>query len=284
MARTRLDEKTLRDNPVGELILQLIDSVRTQSALRKNLEECFVTSLDRQEPVLDPFRARTLISAVEADAVVCRLLALDARSQLKAHINSECIRLANSFEARLRSFCNQRQIDVQGRFPKYLLSGFLEVSVDEAKHVCKIDGKKVMSLMLESIAPTILEVLSQEEARPFDVGSFGMELYEAYERVLRIRGLGKGEPVQILGVFREIVFVKQTASFYRNPTKRNYSEYSRENFARDLARFCQVDPVAGRKRLQLMPTAFAQRDGLPIRTGSTMRYIGSLAFSEVSSS
>jgi len=281
MAKVKLTDKTLKDNPLGEVILQIRGLAKHLSSVSKYLEGCFVTSLETSEPIVDPFLAKTLVSVLESDPAIIQFLNTEALSRLKMYVAPECERVANSFEARLRPFCEKNNISLEGRFPTYFLAGFLEVSVEHAKGICRIGGKTTKSLMLESIAPTILETLKNEAERPFDTALFLKELYEAYERVTRIKGLSTGQPAQILDVFRELVFVKQSPTFGKNPVKSNFKDYTREFFARDLARVSGMITTTSGKRLELMPTAFPHEDGLLIRIGEGTRYAGRLAFNEV---
>ncbi|MFC2006547.1 hypothetical protein ACFLUQ_00025 [Chloroflexota bacterium] len=283
MAKIKLNEKALRGNALGEIVLLLNDSAKHLSSIINKLEGCFVLSIETSEPIVDPFLAKSFVATFESDSTITQCLSIDAQKRLKTYVSSECDRMANSFEARLRPFCEKMNISLEGRFPKYFLSGFLEVIVEQTKGICRIGGKTIKSLMLESIAPAILEALKSEAERPFEAASFGKDLHEAYERVIKLKELNRGQPAQVLDVFRELVFVKQSSSFQKNPIKANYDEYVKEYFARDLARISASSSYVGGKRLELMPTAFPHEDGLPIRIGENVRYVGRLAFNEASS-
>ena len=281
MPKSMLNQRALRGNALGEVILLLNDSATALSSLSKRLEMCFVNSLETNEPVLDPFLARPLISTFASDSTVARCLDGELHARLTAYLSSQCATLGNSFEARLRPFCESRGISLDGRFPKYVLSGFLELTVELAKGTCSVGGRGMKSLMLESIAPTLLQTLQAEADRPFDEASFSTDLYEAYKRAVKLEDLNSGQAVHVLDVFRELVFVKQPSSFNKNPTKRNYSEYVKEHFSRDLARISSTGAYPTGVRLQLLPTAFPHEDGLPLRIEGNVRYIGRLAFTEV---
>ena len=281
MPKSRLNQKALRGNNLGEVVLLLSDSAGAMSAWSRRLARCYVNSLDTGEPVVDPFMARPLISTLVSDSTIARYLDDDLRVRLKADLLSQCEMMANSFDARLRPFCEDRGISLEGRFPRYVLSGFLELTVEQSKGTCAVGGRAIKSLMLESIAPALFETLQAEADRPFDESSFRSDLYEAYQRATRLGGLDLGRPVSVLDVFRELVFVRQPSSFRKNPTKRNYSEYVKEHFSRDLARIASIGTYPGAVRLQLLPTAFPHEEGLPIRIEGSVRYVGRLAFAEV---
>jgi len=281
VAKTKLSDKLLKDNPLGEIILALRGSAKRITSIAGSLENCFVTSLEASDLIVDPFLAKTVVQSIESDPTIAQYLNADTISGLKSYVSSECERVGNSFEARLRPFCEKNQISLEGRFPTYLLAGFLDVIVEQTKGICKIGGKPVKSLMLESIAPAILGTLKTEAERPFEFDTFLKELFEAYERVTRIKGMNMGQPAQILDVFRELVFIKQSPSFNKTPVKLNFSEYTKEFFSRDLARVSSASSTMGAKRLELMPTAFPHEEGLPIRIGDSTRYAGRITFNEV---
>jgi hypothetical protein len=90
-----------------------------------------------------------------------------------------------------------------------------------------------------------------------------------------------GQPAQVLDVFRELVFIKQSPNFGKNPIKSNFKDYTVGFFSRDLARVSTISSNISGKRLELMPTAFPHEDGLPIRIGESVRYAGRLTFTEV---
>jgi len=282
MAKVKLTDKTLKDNPLGEVILQIQDLTKRLTSLSKKLEGCFVSSVETSEPIVDPFLAKTLLSDLELDAPTLQYLDNETLSRLKAYATTECKTVANAFEARLRPFCEKNNISLEGRFPTYILAGFLQVGVEQAKGICRVGGKTTKSLMLESIAPTILDDLKSEAERPFEISAFLKELYEAYERVIKLKGINVGQPAQILDVFSELILVKQSPTFKKTPIKSHFQDYTRELLSRDLAKVSAAGPqVVNGKRLELMSTAFPDKDGISIRRGESVRFAGRIAFTEV---
>jgi hypothetical protein len=281
MTKVKLTEKILMDTPLGNTLTMLENAGKHLSSVAKSLSACYVVSIEKSEPVVDPFLARNLILTIDSDHIITQYLDVQAFSQLKTFISTECDRVANSYEARLRPFCEKNNISLEGRYPKYYLAGFIEMVVDQVKGICKIGNNSIKSLMLESIAPTLLEIIKTETERPFDISSFLRDLSEAYEKVTKLKGIVIGQPTQILDVFQEIVFTKQSSNFKKNPVKSNFKDYTRESFARDLARLSSANITVTGKRMELMPTAFPHEDGLPIRIGENVRYAGRIKFNEV---
>jgi len=282
VAKIKLSDKVIKRSPLGETILALRGSAKRLTSISSSLENCYVTSIETSDLVEDPFLAKTILQTLESDSTSAQYLNADMLSRLRSHVSSECERVTNCFEARLRPFCEKNQITLEGRFPSYLLAGFLDVIVEQTRGICKIGGKSIKSLMLESIAPSILETLKSESERPFEVGSFLKELFVAYERVIRLKEMNMGQPAQVLDVFHELVFIKQSSSFDMTPVKSNFRDYTKEFFSRDLARAAATNSTMVGRRLELMPTAFPREEGLPIRMGDSIRYAGRIAFNEVS--
>ena len=282
MAKVKLTNKTLEGNPLGEAILQIQDITKRLTSLSKKLEGCFVSSLETSQPIIDPFIARALLSNLESDPLTLQYFDAETLSRLKSYVTSECKIVANSFEVRFRPFCEKINISFEGRFPTYVLAGFLQVSVEQAKGICRVGDKTTKSLMLESIAPTILDDLKSEAERPFEISVFLKELYEAYDRVINLKGINVGQPAQILDVFSELILVKQSPTFKKTPIKSHFQDYTRELFSRDLAKVSAAGPrVVNGNRLELMSTAFPDRDGIPIRRGESVRFAGRIVFTEV---
>ncbi|MBA7558691.1 hypothetical protein ES708_00298 [subsurface metagenome] len=282
MAKVKLTNKTLEGNPLGEAILQIQDLTKRLTSLSKKLEGCFVSSLETSQPIIDPFIARALLSNLESDPLTLQYFDAETLSRLKSYVTSECKIVANSFEVRFRPFCEKINISFEGRFPTYVLAGFLQVSVEQAKGICRVGDKTTKSLMLESIAPTILDDLKSEAERPFEISVFLKELYEAYDRVINLKGINVGQPAQILDVFSELILVKQSPTFKKTPIKSHFQDYTRELFSRDLAKVSAAGPrVVNGNRLELMSTAFPDRDGIPIRRGESVRFAGRIVFTEV---
>ena len=64
--------------------------------------------------------------------------------------------------------------------------------------------------------------------------------------------------------------------------KSNFQDYTRELLSRDLAKISAAGQrVVNGKRLELMSTAFPDKDGISIRRGGSVRFAGRIAFTEV---
>src|SRR6266542_1676675 len=141
--------------------------------------------------------------------------------------------------------------------------------------------KHVDTLLLDSLAPTILAAVKEESQRSFDKAKFIGDLYHAYTRALALAKTSAGSAVPVKDVFFELVMVKQSPKFAKAPSKSNFQEYPKEFFLRDLAKLAASGSLATRsgKRLVLAPSAFSA-DAFPILEANAVRYIGRIAFTD----
>mgnify|MGYP001146972888 CR=1 FL=1 len=231
--------------------------------------------------LLDPFRARAVLSEIESDPTISKALGAEVIAEAKDSVDDHCKNLLGAFEANLREYCNKHNISIDGRFPKFIIGDFLQVAVQTSKGTLRIGTKEIRSFLMEAISPTIEEILAQESRRGFDKSSFLDELYNAYERVVLLKRLTSGNPVPIKDLFNELVFVKQPQKFRNNSSRSNFYEYTREVFLRDLAKLVKSGPnVIRGKHLQLIPTSLTDQ-AFPFFLDGSLRYIGRIAFSEV---
>lgn len=63
---------------------------------------------------------------------------------------------------------------------------------------------------------------------------FLFNLWQAYQRVIRAKGLNDGERVFLVDLLGELVILMQSESFRVNPTRDNFKEYPRIRFSYDL--------------------------------------------------
>jgi len=269
------------NTPAAEVLSQARRQAHAWTDFMKNFEGCFVQSIGGSQAIPDPFRIEHVLSSAERNGTINHSLDPATTSRLKAWISQQRAAIEQSFEARLRAFSESNNTKVDGRFPSYLLSGFLRVQVNPAKGACDIGDKHFDTLLLDSLAPTILAAVKEESQRSFDKAKFIGDLYHAYTRALALAKTSAGSAVPVKDVFFELVMVKQSPKFAKAPSKSNFQEYPKEFFLRDLAKLAASGSLATRsgKRLVLAPSAFSA-DAFPILEANAVRYIGRIAFTD----
>lgn len=281
VAKLKLNEKILKESPVGETILKIKEISKGWTSLAGRLERCYVTALETSQPTIDPYLVKTLIPELESNPIISTGIGRELLLNLKDYISIECSRITSSFEVNLRSFCTTQKLYLDGRFPNYIIDGFLQVNVSPNEGICKIGRINIRSLLIESVATTVLNVIKEEAERSFDKSAFLEELYSAYERAILLQRLTFGSPIPIQDVLIELIIVKQSSRYRKTPIKSNYSDYTPEFFKRDLAKVMKSgsNVIKSGKRLELMPTSFA-KEAFPILVDGAVRYVGRIKFTE----
>jgi hypothetical protein len=70
--------------------------------------------------------------------------------------------------------------------------------------------------------------------RQADLGELLAELFEAYQRTLKLAGKGMGARASIVDCYRELVLVRQPLSFRKTPSKLSFVDYPKTHFAYDM--------------------------------------------------
>ncbi len=281
MRKVRLDEKMLVSTPVGKIIIKIGEVSKLMSSTGTKLTNCYIVSSTENKALLDPFRAREVLSDIESDPTISKALGAELVEAAMKDVDTHCKNLQGTFEGNLRKYCSKHKISIDGRFPKFIIGDFLQVAVQTSKGTLRIGTKEIKGFLMEAISPTIEEILAQESKRGVNKSSFLDELYSAYERVVLLQRLTSGNPVPIKDLFNELVFVKQPQKFRNNASRSNFYEYTREFFLRDLAKLVKSGPnVIRGKRLQLIPTSLTDQ-AFPFFLDGSLRYIGRIVFSEV---
>ncbi|MCY7377519.1 MAG: hypothetical protein LH472_16295 [Pyrinomonadaceae bacterium] len=70
--------------------------------------------------------------------------------------------------------------------------------------------------------------------RKTDYDELIKEIYEAYERTLKLSGKPLGTRMSIVDCYRELVLVRQPPSFRKTPSKNSFKDYPKTHFAFDM--------------------------------------------------
>jgi hypothetical protein len=259
----------------------LSGAIKDLARLRTNLKGCFVVSVDTGKPVVDPFRAASILPNIWRGCGSKVSVPTSVEEALNAWVVEESNRSRHGFEVALAAYCKRTNLHVEGHFPTFIIGGFLNVHADRSNGFVEVGTSKVKSLFFDSVAPLIKEAVSVESKRKFDRVSFLENLYRAYKRTLSLQGLSLGEAVPINAIFQELVFVLQSRSFRGSGKKAQFAEYTLEFFSRDLAKLIAEapPPTDDGRILKLGPTSFAA-DGVPVRHGGSLRIVGRVSFIE----
>jgi len=111
-------------------------------------------------------------------------------------------------------------------------------------------------LNLEEIVKQI-EKIERELKGGFEPQKFVDIVFEAYKRILRIKGEKMEAKIPVIDVLREYVFLSQPSSFVRDPKKENFRGYGRAFFGYHLYLLRKSGKKArGRFKLCLVTSTF----------------------------
>ncbi|MCL2058151.1 MAG: hypothetical protein FWH01_03695 [Oscillospiraceae bacterium] len=132
------------------------------------------------------------------------------------------------FAAQMLECCRQLDLDVQGNFPVYEMFP-CRVSVNPATQEVTVDRKRLPCLRPSKIVSDIKLVLDKLSKAAFNTQVFAKELAAAYDlaliKVSRKKTYVPDAPVYVLDLYE-----------YLTPMRRYKRDYTRHNFAYDLAR------------------------------------------------
>ncbi|HEY3853694.1 MAG TPA: hypothetical protein VGO67_04790 [Verrucomicrobiae bacterium] len=271
----------IAESPLGPLALKVFDRSKVWSLLAKQVEDCFVFANATPNAQLDPFKVALLLPQLQLHFRTTNDPPDADLSALQAWTNQECRRAIAEFEVALQKLCAAEKLQVEGRFPHFILAGFLEIIVQDKQPVCKIGGSSLNTVNLSIVAPVILQRIREDTARKFDPKLFLDQLYKAYQRTALNGRIPGGEPVLAKLILPEIAFIKQSLAFLKSPSKAAFVDYTLEHFARDLALILKDGNVCTSNGKRLHPTPVSNSsDGIPVMIDGAYRYIGRLTFLE----
>lgn len=166
---------------------------------------------------------QTLLTKVEKEAEIIE--------QMKA-------RYRYSYMKGLGDALKQLNLNLSGQYPN-LYAGLFTFRPNFQKGTIKIfwctEEIGETKLLPSQVLKTLKNFMKSLDT-PFVAKDFYMKLKEAYNQVLKTEGNLLERRAPIVGVLQKLVLMQQGKAFWANPTRRNFKEYSRVQFAYDLYR------------------------------------------------
>ena len=280
MKKQKIPEDFLKTSELGQILVPIADRLKSLSHLKAAFENCVAFSADNGKPLVDPFQLVAALKSTRQAAIAALPSAENTYETLRQWAAAESEKVTALFDPRLRAFCERQGFKLAGQHPSYLIDGFLSVRVNQGTRETDIGPRSIPSLMLDTIAPAISELVKEERARKFDRAQFLELLYQAYERCFLLNSAALGDPIPVRKVYQELVVLQQPEAFLKSAKKALFREYTVELFARDLAKLLESGPcqTTGGKWLSDRPTSFTA-DGIPILQQGQARIVGKIVFS-----
>ncbi len=93
---------------------------------------------------------------------------------------------------------------------------------------------KKIKLNVEQVVATYERARKDICERNVDLKSLLGELFEAYNRILKLTEKQTGTRTIIVDCYRELIMVRQPASFRKTPSKQKFLDYPKTHFAFDM--------------------------------------------------
>ncbi len=281
MKKNVVPDKVVSGSPCASLAENVRAARKMWTTLHSSLQACFISAVEAKDYVLDPFSLLHVIAKVRSDAFLLAQIGEAPLAEAETWARQEAQAATLAFDGELRNLCGQEQILVEGRFPSYVLEGYLSLRLSPDDRTCTVGVKKVKSLLASRVWPEITVALKKERLRGFKPDDFLVSCHEAYRKTVAHRNDRMGASMPIKDFFRELVIAFRPERVSQPPQRSNSSDYTKEYFRRDLAMLMMagqfVTPEGA--KMELMPTAFP-KDGISVNVGGEVRIIGYVAFSE----
>jgi hypothetical protein len=248
-----------------------------------SLSGCFVKTTETGSYVLDPFPLLSAIAEARSKAILVTQLGEAALTETETWARDAAHAAILAFDGELRSLCEREKFSLEGRFPSYIVEGYLRVSLSPDEGVSTIGSKKLKSLFAKRLWVEIVSSISHERLRQVTPSKLLSTFQTAYQRVIASRNERIGTSIPIRDLFRELAIMLQDEKSSVTPQGQRIAKYTEEYFRRDLSRLMAAGELvmADGTKMELLPTAFA-KEGVPVTIGEGVRIIGRVAFGESS--
>ena len=160
--------------------------------------------------------------------------------QLKAIADENLAELEFTFARDLREAFAEKGITLGGSSASELIADLFVIKVDMRRKQVDmtfsrqpVTDKKI-KLDVEQVLSTYERARKDICERNVDLNVLSGELFEAYNRVLKLSDKPMGTRTIIVDCYRELIMVRQPASFRKTPSKQKFLDYPKTHFAFDM--------------------------------------------------
>jgi len=209
-------------------VKELKDKTNAQSKTVNKIQKCILDG---------DINALPKLYASLKDAAAEREIALKRLEEMTTGFDGHAYMSGGDYASQMLELCRQSKIDVQGSFPVYEMFP-CRVTVNPDTQDVTVDRKRMLCLRPVKLVNDIKMELDKLSKAPFNAQLFVKELAAAYDlAILKLKASGKKQraansPVYALDLYDILT-----------PMRRYKRDYTRNNFAYDLARLYAGDTV-----------------------------------------
>jgi hypothetical protein len=232
-----IDIETLSAN-LGEVRRALAGEVKLRNAVIKPLESALRALKDPHRNAVALAEAGTLLENAPPDLTLPTGYQKIVR-QLRAVADEKLSELEFAFARDLREAFKERGLKLAGS-PTELIADLFVIKLDMRRKQVEMTfsrqpvTEKKIRLSVEQVLAAYERARRDICERKVDLGELLQELFEAYQRALKLTGRQMGTRMSIVDCYRELVLVRQPLSFRKNPSKQSFRDYPKTHFAYDM--------------------------------------------------
>jgi hypothetical protein len=223
---------------VGEARRQLLNEVKLRRDIIKPLEQALKALKDPHSNAVALYEASALLENPREE-----LTLPDGYDSLVAGLrtlaDAKLSELEFTFARDLRAAFKEKGVKVEGS-PSELVADLFVIKPDIRKKQVQINfsrqpvtGKKI-KLDVDQVVSAYERARRDICERKVNFDELLAELFEAYERTLKLAGKQLGARVSIVDCYRELVLVRQPLGFRKAPSKLSFIDYPKTHFAYDM--------------------------------------------------
>lgn len=223
---------------LGEARRQLVNEVKIRQSVIKPIEQSLRALKDPHSNAVALYEAGEALEKRPADLELpkgAEKLFTELQTLADAHLSE----LEFTFARDLREAFKEQNIKLTGE-PTALIADLFIIRPDLRRKLVEITFSR-QSVTDKKIKLDVAQVVSAYQRaqkdiceRKVDYDELIKEIYEAYERTLKLAGKQVGARMSIVDCYRELVLVRQPLSFRKAPSKNSFKDYPKTHFAYDM--------------------------------------------------
>ncbi|CAN5258116.1 hypothetical protein BH18ACI2_BH18ACI2_21970 [soil metagenome] len=225
-------------NNLNEIRRQLSAEVKTRRDIIKPIENALRALKDPHNNAVALYEAGGTLGQPPADLELPRGAA-KLFTQLNTLADAHLSELEFTFARDLRAAFKERGLKLAGE-PAALIVDLFVIKPDLRRKQVEITFSR-QPVTGKKIKLDVAQVVSAYERarrdiceRKVDYGELLQEIFQAYERTLKLAGKQIGTRMGIVDCYRELVLVQQPLAFRRTPSKNSFKDYPKSHFAYDM--------------------------------------------------
>jgi hypothetical protein len=231
------DDLSILAAGLGKVRSRLSDEVKKRKDMIKPIEQALSALKDPHKNAVALHEAATTLSKPHELDLPDDYTSLIG--QLRALAEDKLSELEFTFARDLRAAFQEQGIKLEGSRSELVADLFL-IKIDILKKQVQMTFSrqpvtaKTIKLEVDKVVSAYQRAKREICERNTDLDLLLKELFETYQRILKLSGKPAGTRVSIVDCYRELVLIRQPLSFRRTPSKVSFVDYPKTHFIFDM--------------------------------------------------